>query len=356
MANVPLEDAKDKSQVSNEPETLKERGDNSESPAKVDSVSKDGKVTKTQVTDIERKHRLRSYRPTHKATFIGLGVVLVILGINAAILGFLIKKEGANSKAISSHGVSISPGVLSKLGVSDSQIGNSNEKLTIDPAAQFNSTLTVAGDAKIGGQLHLNSDLNATNANLSQVQVGSATINSVNINGNATASTLSVRNNVAVNGAAIFQNDVTVGQLLSVDSSAAISNNLSVGGQISANSLTVGTLTIAGTITVGSHIITTGSSPSVSVGSALGSNGTAGINGNDSAGIINLGVGNGPTGYLAVHVSFRSAYSLTPVVVISPLGNYANFYLSNLTSTGFDIDVPSNLAPGGYQITYIVIQ
>ncbi|MGH7234611.1 MAG: hypothetical protein ACREF7_04175 [Candidatus Saccharimonadales bacterium] len=356
MATAPDTDNKDKAPANSaEPETLKQR--EGEAEPKVESVSKDAKITHTPISEEARKHRLRAFRPSHKATFIGLGVVVAILGINAAVLGYLLTKESANSKAINDHGVSISPGTLSKLGVNDTQIGNSNEKLTVDPAAQFNSSLTVGGDVSIGGALHLNSTLVASNANLSQLQAGNTTANSININGAATASTLSVRNNLAVNGAAIFNNDVTIGQLLSVDNNAAVSNNLSVGGQLSANSIASGSLVVTGSITLGSHIITSGATPSISGGSALGSNGTYGVYGNDASGTINIGIGSGPSGTDVVQVSFRSAYTQTPVVVISPEGNFAEFFVTNLTKSGFEVDTASTLTVGdGYQINYIVEQ
>ena len=356
MANAPAADDKDKTTPSSggsEPETLKPRG----GEEKVETTPKDSKVTHSPVTDNERKQRLSTYRPTHKATFIGLAVVVGILGVNAAVLGFLLHKENSNAKVISSHGVSISPAVLSKLGVNDAQIGNSNELLTVDPAAQFNSTLTVGGDVSIGGQLHLNSTLNATNANLSQVQAGSESVNSININGAATTSTLSVRNNLAVNGAAIFQNNVTVGQLLSVDNNAAVSNNLSVGGQLSASSIAGGSLVVSGTITLGSHIVTSGVAPAVSPGVALGSYGSANVNGDDSAGIINVSTGAGANNGEVVHLSFHTGYAVSPVVVISPMGNYEPFYVANVTSTGFDVNVAANLTVGtSYQINYLVEQ
>ena len=358
MANVPTTEDKDKPATSSsEPETLKPRDEN-EAVASTSKVSETSKVTKSKVSDNERRRRILAYRPTHKATFIGLGVVILILGINALLIGYLLKKENTNSKAISDHGVSISSSALSKLGVNNTSIGSSNELLTVDPSAKFNSSLTVGGDVSIAGQLHLNSTLNATSANLNQLQAGSTSLNSLNVSGATTATTLSVRNNLAVNGAAIFQNDVTVGQLLSVDNNAAISNNLSVGGQISASSIASNSLTVAGVLTLGSHVITSGPEPSVSSGTALGGYGSAGVNGNDSAGTINVATGSNPvSNALVVHLSFRTAYSATPVVVISPMGNYGEFYVSNVSTSGFDIDVGAALAPGsGYQINYIVMQ
>lgn len=334
-----------------EAETLKPRSETE----KAEAHPNDGKVTHNQLTD-SAKRRSLAYRPSHKATFIGLGVIVAILAVNTVVLGFLIK-SGNNTQTIA-KGVSLSPATLSKLGVSDTQIGNSNEKLIVDPNAQFNSQLTVGGDVNIGGQLHLNSTLVASNADLSQVQAGSATANTLNINGSATASTLSVRGNMAVNGAVQFQNTVTIAQLLSVNSSAAIANNLSVGGELSTNNIATGNLVVSSLFEVGTHIITAGRTPSIGPGgSALGSYGTVSLSGNDIAGTIAVNVGTGSSGPgIVARVAFANQYQVSPVVVITPRDNYAEFYISNVTTSGFDIYTANSLSPGGYLIDYLAEQ
>lgn len=338
----------------NEPEaeTLKPRED----VAGIESQPKDeSKVAKHAVTEPEKHKRIKAYRPSHKATFIGLAVVIAILVINAGILTFLLKKSSGNS-SLSDKGVSISPGVLSKLGVNDSQIGSSNEKLIVGPAAQFNSDLTVAGNASISGQLKLNSTFNATGANIAQLQAGNVTVNSINVNTSTTTSTLSTRGNFSVSGTAQFQSTVNVGQLLSVNGSAAVASNLSVGGQITGSTVAANSLVLSGSMQVGGHIITSGGTPNVGAGGALGSYGSVGISGDDTAGTISINVGAGASSGTLVRVAFSSAYSHTPVVVVTPVGFAANVYLSNVTPYGFDVNVGSGLSPGGYSINYMVMQ
>ena len=354
MANNPTRD-KDKPQDnSTDGEALKPREE--DEPVKV--VAKGDRITHKLISESEVKKRLLTFRPSHKAMFIGLGVVVIILGINAVVLGYLLSKESSNQKALDAKGVSISPATLSKLGVNDSSIGNSNEKLIVDPTAQFNSQLTVAGNVNIGGQLHLNSTLNATNANFSQLQAGSATANSININGAATASTLGVRSNFEVGGTATFQNAMTVAGLLSVNASAAVASNLSVGGELSATTIATSNIVASGSIEVESHIITAGGSPSVSRGAALGSYGSVSVSGDDIAGTIALGVGAGAPsgGGVAAYVVFHSPYSSPPVVVITPLGSYAPFFIGSVGTNSFTIYSASGLSPGGYQINYMVEQ
>jgi len=309
------------------------------------------------ITEEAKKQRRSIYKPSHKATFIGLSVVIIILAINAAVLGFLLNSETAKNKALNDKGVSISPAVLSKLGVNSAQIGNSNEQLTVDPNAVFNSGVTVAGSVKIGGQLHLNSTFSASGANLNQLQANNSTLNNLNVSGNSTASNLSLRGKLAVLGTATFQNTLTVGQILTVDNSAAVANNLSVGGEVTANTIATNNLILSGSFVFGSHIQTSGLSPSVGPGgNALGSNGTVSINGDDATGTIDINIGEGASSGVLARVSFHTAYSSMPRIIITPVGVGANFYLVSPNVNGFSVAVTSSLPPGGYSINYIVEQ
>jgi len=335
-----------------EAESLKTKAD-AETVVKTDTE----KVNRHNLDAKEKQKQLKTFRPSHKATFLGLAVVIVILLINAGVLAFLLKSEATKNKSVQDKGVSISPGVLAKLGVNDAQIGNSNEQLIVDPNAQFNSGLNVAGNVKIGGQLHLNSTFSASSANLNQLQAGSTTLNALNVDGNTTESNLSLRGNLGVSGPATFQNTITVGQILTVDNSAAVANNLSVGGEITANTIATNNLILSGSFVFGSHIETSGASPSVNPGgSALGSNGTVSINGDDASGTVDINIGvNAQAGILA-RVTFHNAYSGMPIIVITPIGIGANFYIVNPTTSGFDIAVSSGLPPGGYAINFLVEQ
>ena len=353
MANSNEGSKEDKNSNEPEAETLKPR----EGSSGVDAQSKpESKAAKHAINEPDKHKRRFAFRPSHKATFIGLVVVIAILAINAAVLTFLLKSESTKNKSLTDKGVSISPSTLSKLGVNDSQVGNSGEKLTVGPAAQFNSQLTVAGNVSIGGQLKLNSTFNATGANISQLQSSNITVNSINVNNNTTTSTLSTRGNLSVSGTAQFQNTLTVGQLLSVGNSAAIARNLSVGGNVTAGSISTGSLALSGSLQIGGHLITVGSTPSVGPGGALGSNGSVSISGNDSAGTVTFNTGVGTTSGTVAKVAFSSAYSRTPVIVITSIGASAYFYLSNVSSYGFYINVGSTLGYGGYSIDYIVEQ
>jgi cytoskeletal protein CcmA (bactofilin family) len=300
-------------------------------------------------------HRV-TYRPSHKATFIGLGVVVVVLAINAVIITFVVQGQSTASASGSQADVTISPAVLNTLGVSRNAVGNSGTQLVVGPDSQFNGKLTVASDVSIGGALKLNGSLSVADASLTSLQAGTTSLGSLNVNGDTTASNLNLRQNLTVAGSSSLQGTVTIGQLLTVNNSVNVAGNLAVGGLLSARSFESTALTSDTTLTIGGHIITRGSAPGVSAGGAVGSNGTVSISGNDASGTVAVNIGVGAVSGLLATISFHAQFSNTPHVVITSVGRDAGDVYINRTSTGFSIYTSSNLSPGGYAFDYIVMQ
>ncbi|HET6863584.1 MAG TPA: hypothetical protein VFH37_00040 [Candidatus Saccharimonadales bacterium] len=320
------------------PEVLRPRTDAAPSPAP------------TAKTEQAKKPLHRSYRPSHRATLIGLAAVIAILAINAAVIALLLKKQAAKDTLNAKGQVSLSSSQLNSLGINRSELGPSDVQLTVAPNAQFKGTLSVNGSTTLGGQVNLNNKLNASSADITQLDAGNTNLTQLNVNGNGTLNTLNLRKDLAVAGVTQLQNALTV------NNSATVSGNLTVGGTLSVNTFSARSLTSVTSLTVGGHIITGGPTPGVSRGGATGSNGTVGISGNDTAGSISINIGAGaPSGTLA-NVSFSSRYGNIPHVVITPVGVGANFYVLNLSTTGFSVGVASGLPPGGFVINYIVEQ
>lgn len=310
--------------------------------------------TTLSATSVEgKKLRRRTYRPSHKATFIALGVVVVILAINAVVLGFVLKNKNKSDNQNTGQ-VTISESVLNKVGVNKSTIGNSGVQLTIDPDTQFNGKLKAAGDVNIGGQLKLSSKFTAGDAALAQLEAGKTALSELNVSGTSTLSALNLRNGLAVNGATQLQGAVTINQLLTVNNNLNLVGNLAVGGTISTAGFVARNLASTSTLTIGGHIITSGLIPNLGPGNALGSNGTATINGNDSAGTISIGIGVGANAGTIASVAFRTQYNTIPRVIITAVGVGAVFFISNPSVGGFTVNVASGLPPGGYAINYIV--
>ncbi len=299
-----------------------------------------------------KTRRHRSYRPSHKATFIGLAAVIAILLINAVILGLVLKGKSKTIGVGVNGKVTLSQGVLNQIGVSNNTIGESSDELIVVPNSQFNGKLKVAGDTNIGGQLFVNNKLSGSDASLTQLEAGNTSLQQLNVSGASTLSGLNLRSNLAVTGTTQLQGAVTINQLLTVNNSLNVVGNLSVGGTFSARSFTS-----SGTFTIGGHVITTGASPGVGPGGpALGSNGTVSISGNDAAGRIAINIGVGATSGTLANVAFHTQFGSVPRIVISPNGVAGSFYVLNSSVGGFSVGVGGGLPPGGYAIDYIVEQ
>lgn len=347
MADSPSSDEKSKTSGAPEPEELKPQSDKA-------TPENDATLAARKVL-IPKKSRHGSYRPSHKATFIGISVVILVLLINGVIIFFVLRAQGGSGNNVAREEVTLSAETLDGLGVSRNSVGELGTELTIGPATTFNGSVTVAGDTSIGGSLKLNSKFSASDASLAKLQAGDTSLNTLNVNGDTTSSNLNLRNDLNVTGLTRLQGAVTMSQILTVNNSVNISGNLAVGGTLSARAFQASSLVSDTTLVVGGHIITRGSVPGVSPGGAIGSNGTVSISGNDAAGTVAVNAGAGAGAGIVANVSFRSAYGSTPHVVVTAVGQGVTDVYVNRTANGFSIGV-GGITVGGHAFDYIVIQ
>jgi len=302
------------------------------------------------------KRRLRrgSYRPSHKATFIGLAVVILILGVNSAVIAFVLKAQ--NKKIEQAQGqVTISQSALDKVGVNRTPIGTSGIVLTVNPDARFKGSVSVGSNLSVGGQLILNNNFTAQNASLAQLKAGNTSLQQLNVNGDATISNLNLRKDLVVAGTSRLQGPAILSQLLTVNNSADIAGNLAVGGTLSVGSFHTSKLVSDFGITYGGHLVTEGSAPSVSKGSALRGTDTVSISGNDASGTVAVNIGVGSVSGIVANISFHSTYSNTPHVIVTAVGSGAYDVYVDRSASGFSIGVDS-LSNGGHAFDYIVEQ
>lgn len=292
----------------------------------------------------------RSYRPSHKATLLGLSAVILILAINAVIFGVVLKKQSSDDNLASKGQITISTKDLNKLGINRTSLGSSGVKLLVAPDAQFKGKLSVSGSTDIAGQVVLNGKLTGTDATLNQLQAGNTSLTQLNVNGDGTLSTLNLRKDLVVAGVTRLQGAATLSALLTVTNNVNVTGNLAVGGVLSAKTFSIQSLNISG------HLASSGPTPNIGPGPALGSNGTVSISGNDTAGTIAINIGAGASGGTLANLAFKTQYSSAPKVVVSSVGIGGEFYLSGITTAGFSVAVMSGLPPGGYRLNYIVVQ
>lgn len=290
-----------------------------------------------------------TYQPSHKATFVGIVVVIAILSINAGVIAFFLRKEEVSDSEINRSEVVINSEVLDSLGVNKTTIGTEGTSLVVGPDASFNGTLTVKDDVTISGQLNLNEKITATDASLANLDAGETNLTNLNVNGDSTTTNLNLRQNLIVAGSSQLQGPTTLTGLLTVGNSVNVTGNLAVGGTFSMNAFQTNTLVVGG------RISTRGNSPSVLKGDALASTDTVSISGNDISGTVAVNVGSGSRSGIVAYVSFASAYNTTPHVVITPIGPGVSDFYVNRSSSGFSIGVGS-ISSGGHAFDFIVMQ
>jgi hypothetical protein len=328
------------------PEVLEVQGESSSSSGGQSAASAQPSK-KAPATPLKRRI---AYRPSHKATFIGLGIVALILGANAAIIALVMKNQADAQDATARNGVTISSSVLDKLGVSRNPVGNAETQLVVGPNSIFNGKVTMASDVTVGGQLTLNSKFTASDASLAKLQAGDTQVQQLNVNGDATISGLNLRKDLQVAGTTRLQGQLTVNQLTTINNNLNVAGNIAIGGSLSVRNFQVSTLTVAG------HLLSSGSAPGVSSGGGVGSNGTVSISGNDTSGTVAVNTGVGAGNGLLASVSFREKYTNTPHVVVTPVGHSVPGLYINRTSSGFSISVDGAMAPAGYAFDYIIVQ
>ncbi len=255
-------------------------------------------------------------------------VVLFVLSIAALAYFFFIRprtfKKAANQGIAS---VEIPASQLEKLS-SDSINVASDRVLT------FNAPIIAKQDLTVKGQ---------------------TTLSDLKITGQLILPTTAANSTLA--GTTTFQGDVTAKGSIAVGGNLNTSGSGAFGGNLSANQLSVKSAQL-GTVTIG-HVQTSGTLPATSPGPGLGSGGSIHISGNDTAGTITMNTGSGAHAGDFASVIFKSGYTSTPHVVVSPVGIESaggQYYVTRSVtqfSIGFKTIDPSSQS---YTFDYFVTQ
>ncbi len=302
-----------------------------------------------------KRPRRSTYRPSHKATFIGLSVVTGVLVLNGVVIAWLMNAQQSSAAEENRQSVTLTADTLEGLGVSRNAVGKLGTTLTVGPDSTFNGTVTMGSDLTVGGKLELRGQFSAGQANFGTLKAGETSLGQLNVNQDVTATTLNLRQDLNVAGSSTLQGPVTMSQLLTINNNLNVAGNVAVGGVLSARNFQANSLTSGSTLTIGGHIITRGNAPGVGRGGAVGNSGTVSISGNDASGTVAVNAGTGAGNGLLAQVAFRSQYGTMPHVVITPVGRFAEVYVVRSIG-GFSIYSAGSMAPGGYAFDYIVMQ
>src|SRR3989344_3280262 len=216
--------------------------------------------TASNPATVGKKPRRGSHLPSHKATFIGLAVIITILAINVAILGFVIRKQDKDKDLFNKGQVSISSEDLNRLGINRTVIGDSGVELVVAPDAQFKGKVNISGDTTLSSPVVFNSKATGTDASFTQLQAGNTALQELNVNGKSSLSDLVIRKDLVVTGLTHLQGQSTFSQAVAINNSLSVTGNVVVGGQLSVSTFSVQNIVIR------SHIGTSGSFYLTSIG------------------------------------------------------------------------------------------
>lgn len=247
--------------------------------------------------------------------FLGMGLLLAVAG-GITVVNYLNSQKAPTAPNLATQ--SLTQDALKQLANTDASVGNASQTLTIQGNAVIagqtlaRGNLSVAGNLQSGGAIQGSSLTISGNANLGATQINS----------------LQVATTLAVQGATTMRD-------LNVAGASTFS------GPITASQITVTKLIISGNglLEVPNHISFTGPSPSRTVGGALGSGGSASVNGSDTAGTVNLNSGAGTSAGCLVTIKFAQPFQKQPRVIISPVGSAAGSleYYVNRSAGEFSI-------------------
>jgi cytoskeletal protein CcmA (bactofilin family) len=268
-------------------------------------------------------------------------LAFIILLISAAIVLFIVYSSSTKEQQATVVTQELNQDTINDLVGSDAKVGDPKQLLTIESDSVFTGKVLIRDGLDVAGPLNVGGALSLPGITVS----GASAFDQV------TANELSIAG------------DATVQGQLNVQSGLTVSGPLTISGAFSADAFVVQSLQVEQNITINRHIDAGGGTPDLTQGAAIGSGGTATISGTDTAGTVTVNIGSGASSGILATINFVNTYGGTPHVVITPVAAQGSptisgghtFYLSNRTSTAFEIATSGGLSPGSISFDYIVI-
>jgi cytoskeletal protein CcmA (bactofilin family) len=263
-------------------------------------------------------------------------IFLLLLLIAAGAIFASVKLSNKNSPSQNTKTQSLTDKQIADLKGNTTLVGDAQQTLDIQGNSVFEGAVLMRGSLDVAGSIKVG---------------GSLSLPAITVGGTSSFGQIQVNDKLSVSGNTTMQGTLTVQKGLTVSGTASF-------GTLSASQLNVSTLQLTGDFVVSRHIGGSGGAPGRSNGSALGSGGTASVNGSDTAGTVTINTGGSPPAGCFATINFRQKFNTTPHVVISPSNSSAGLlsYYTNRSSTSFSIctaDAPS--ASTTYLFDYIAI-
>ena len=248
-------------------------------------------------------------------------IIILLLGLSGAGLLFVKSLSDSNQPAnnVTINTQSLDNGTLNQL--TNNLNGEVKEQLTISPNTIFKNNAVVQGSAEVSKDL-------------------------------------TVAGKVDIQGATSIRDNLTVGRALSVGNSLTV-NGLITAASLNVGSIAISSINISGNLVFGGHLVPNGSTPSARTSAAAGG-GSVTISGNDTSGTIVIKTGSSGlvAGEIAI-ITFRSAFSTTPKVQLTPVSEAGSSlrYYATKTANFFTINTGNAAAPNTpYTFDYLITQ
>ena len=263
-----------------------------------------------------------------------LFILILVLAAALVFVGYQKAKKQETPTTVSTQ--TLDTAAQEQINGSDTKVGDPKQTLSIESNAVFAGKVLVRGNIDVAGTLKAG---------------GATTLSSLTVSGSSDFDQINA-NKLALGGDATIQGQVSIQKTLAVSGSA------SFGGAITAPQLTIQTLVLNSDIQLNRHIDAGGSTPGQTLGTALGSGGTATVSGTDTAGTVTINTGSNTAAGCFITVNFAQKFNATPHVVITPVGSDAASmaYYVNRTSSNLSI-CTATAAPAGksFAFDYIAI-
>jgi cell division protein FtsL len=254
----------------------------------------------------------------HFNIYLLLYIIVLLIAATVILISYAQSRKASAPTTATLKTQDLTQAALDQLAASDATLGDSKHVLTVQSSAIFAGKVLFRDGLEVAGNLRLG---------------GTAALNDLSVSGTAQLGQTQVNKNLAVAGDTAIQGTATIAKSLQVN------GNGSFGGSLTAAQITTSSLQLNGDLVLTRHITIGGSTPGRSNGTALGSGGSMGVSGSDTAGSISINTGGSPPAGCFATIEFAQKYSTTPRVLVTPIGSAAGSlsYYVNRTATGFSI-------------------
>lgn len=241
---------------------------------------------------------------------------IILLAVVILAVAYLESRQTSTTGSLQTQ--NLSQGTLQQLANSDATVGSSQSVLNVESSAVFAGQVLIKQGLQVAGNLQIG---------------GTVALSNLTVAGTSQFGQLTVNKNLSVAGDTAFQGAATIAKSLQVNGSGTFS------GALSAPQITTPSLQLNGNLVLTHHISTGGGTPNRSDGTALGSGGTSSVSGSDTAGSITINTGGSPAAGCFATITFATAFSATPHVLVTPIGSAAAglSYYVNRSSTSFSV-------------------